>query len=43
MAVLFDAAELPAADRNAALEDIFDQGGVPIRVTSRDPAANVST
>jgi AraC-like DNA-binding protein len=43
MAVLFGATELPAADRNAALEDIFDQGGVPIRVTDCGPAENVST
>jgi AraC-like DNA-binding protein len=43
MAVLFDATELPAADRNAALEDIFDQIGVPTGVTNRGPAEKVST
>jgi AraC-like DNA-binding protein len=43
MAVLFDATELAAADRNAALEDIFDQEGVPTLVTNCGPAENVST
>jgi AraC-like DNA-binding protein len=43
MAVLFEATELPAADRNAALEDIFDQSGVPMRVTFCGPAEKVST
>jgi AraC-like DNA-binding protein len=43
MAVLFDAARLPIADRNAALEDIFDQAGTPIRVTNCGPAQQVGT
>jgi AraC-like DNA-binding protein len=43
MAVLFDAAGLPVADRNAALEYIFDQAGTPIRVTNRGPAQKVGT
>jgi hypothetical protein len=43
MAVLFDAARLPMMDRNAALEDIFDQAGTPIRVTNRGPAQKVWT
>jgi AraC-like DNA-binding protein len=43
MAVLFDATELPTADRNAALEDIFDQAGVPTRVTNCGPPEKVST
>jgi AraC-like DNA-binding protein len=43
MAVLFDATELPVVDRNAALEDIFDQAGVPTRVTNCGPAEKVST
>ena len=43
MAVLFDATALPAADRDAALEDIFDQAGVPIRVTNCVPAERVGT
>lgn len=43
MALLFDAAALPAADRDVALEDIFDQAGVPIRVTNCGPAERVST
>jgi AraC-like DNA-binding protein len=43
MAVLFNATELPVADRDAALEDIFDQAGVPIRVTNCGPAEKVST
>ena len=43
MAILFDAASLPAADRDAVLEDIFDQAGVPIRVTNCGPAERVGT
>jgi AraC-like DNA-binding protein len=43
MAVLFDAARLPVVDRNAALEDIFDQAGMPIQVTNSGPAEKVST
>lgn len=43
MAVLFDATALPAADRDAALEDIFDQAGVPIRVTNCVPAERAGT
>jgi AraC-like DNA-binding protein len=43
MAILFDAAELPVAERNVALEDIFDQTGVPISVTHCGPAEKVST
>jgi AraC-like DNA-binding protein len=43
MAVLFDATELPTADRNVALEDIFDRTGVPTRVTYCGPAEEVST
>jgi AraC-like DNA-binding protein len=43
MAVLFDAARLPIVDRNAALEDIFDQADVPTRVTNSGPAEQVST
>ena len=43
MAVLFDATKLPAAERNEALEDIFDQAGVPIHVTNCGPAEQVST
>jgi len=43
VAVLFDATALPAADRDAALEDIFDQAGVPIRVTNCVPAERAGT
>jgi len=43
VAILFDATELPAADRDAALEDIFDQAGVPIRVRNCGPADQIST
>jgi hypothetical protein len=43
VAILFNAAELPAADRDAALEDIFDQAGVPIHVANCGPADRVST
>jgi AraC-like DNA-binding protein len=43
MAVLFDTAALPAADRDEALEDIFDRAGLPIRVTNCGPAGPVST
>ena len=43
MAILFDATELPVADRDAALEAIFDRAGVPIRVTNCGPAEQVST
>jgi AraC-like DNA-binding protein len=43
LAIIFDAADLPVADRNPALEDIFGQGGVPIQVTNCGPAEKVST
>ena len=43
VAILFDATELPAADRDPCLEDIFDRAGVPIRVTSLGPAEQVRT
>jgi AraC-like DNA-binding protein len=43
MAVLYDAARLPVADRNEALEDIFHQAGMPIRVTNGGTAEDVST
>jgi AraC-like DNA-binding protein len=43
VAILFDATELPVADRDGALEDIFDQAGVPIRVTNFGPADQVGT
>jgi AraC-like DNA-binding protein len=43
MAVLFDTTQLPVVDRNAALQDVFDQAGTPIHVTNCGPAEKVST
>ena len=43
MAALFEAAALPAADRNDALEDLFTQAGVPIRVTHCCPPEGIRT
>jgi AraC-like DNA-binding protein len=43
MATLFDTTTLAAADRNDALEDVFDQAGLPIHVTHCRPTGKVRT